>query len=396
MTRSIWLDAETSRPHEKHRHEVDVAIIGGGAVGASCAYALSKRGKKTVIAEGGTIASGASGRNGGFVLRGLQNYYNLAIKSYGRQIAREVYAFTDENQKMMVEFLEQTSTPFEPCGSYVLASSLEELDNLSESAALLNEDGFPTEYLKDDPLERDFYGALSNKSDIAIDPVKLVRALVERSQAEVLENEIVNRVQHENGKLLLHSTNRIIVCERAILAVNGYAPLFAASFLDKVLPTRGQIIVTKPLRERLVDRLCYANYGWEYFRQLPDNRLLVGGCRQHFLEQENGYADMVSRPVQTALENYMKDRFPEIAGVRIDYRFSGVMGFTVDGLPLVGEMSKHPGLFYAVGFNGHGFSYAMNIAELLVRMALDNAKPGVFDAERSLSPQLAKAGEKGP
>ena len=64
-------------------------------------------------------------------------------------------------------------------------------------------------------------------------------------------------------------------------------------------------------------------------------------------------------------KNYMKDRFPEIAGVRIDYRFSGVMGFTLDGLPLVGEMSKHPGLFYAVGFNGHGFSYAMNIAELL-------------------------------
>ena len=169
MTRSIWLDAEKSRPQEKPRYEVDVAIIGGGVVGASCAYSLSKRGKKTVIVEAGTVASGASGRNGGFVLRGLQNYYNLAIKSYGRQIARDVYAFTDENQKMMVEFLEQTSTKYERCGSYVLASSLEELDNLSESAALLNEDGFPTEYLKDDPLERDFYGALSNNSDIAID-----------------------------------------------------------------------------------------------------------------------------------------------------------------------------------------------------------------------------------
>jgi glycine/D-amino acid oxidase-like deaminating enzyme len=394
MTRSIWLDETADAPKEKVRHQVDVAIIGGGIIGAACAHFAAKRSLKTMIIEAGTLGSGASGRNGGFILRGIQSYYNLAVKRHGRDVAREVYAFTEENQKLLREFLDAAGVPFDACGSYLLACSLEELDELAQSAELMSQDGFEVGYLKKDPLDRDYYGALCNNGDLAVDPVKLVRALVTKSGANLIEGQSVTRVESNGGKLKVHASTCVVECERALLAVNAYAPLFDPTFTEKIVPTRGQILVTKPLHERILDRLCYANYGWEYFRQLPDNRLLLGGCRQHFLEEELGYADMVSRPVQNALESYLKDRFPEVAGVRIDYRFSGVMGFTKDGLPLVGEMKRTPGLFFALGCNGHGFSYGMNLAKLLVNVAFDGAKAGTFDAERA--PRLLAAAEKGP
>lgn len=396
MTLSIWLDPAANESREKERIQTDVAVIGAGVIGAGAAYFLNQRGLKSVILEAGTVASGASGRNGGFVLRGIQSYYNLAVKRYGRDVAKQIYAFTEENQTLLRKYMNKANMPYEDSGSYVLASSLEELESLAESADLMAEDGFTVEYLKEDPLDRDFYGALSNPGDIALDPAKLTRGLIEESCARVLETQSVSRVQNDGTKLLVHSSNCIVECDKVVLAVNAYASLFDSFFADKVTPARGQILVTKPLRERILDRMCYANYGWEYFRQLPDNRLLLGGCRQHFLDQELGFADMVSKPVQAALENYLKDCFPDVAGVRIDYRFSGVMGFTADGLPLVGEMKKTPGLFFAVGCNGHGLSYGINMSKLLVEVALDGKDPEMFSADRA--PMLVAAGalEKGP
>jgi glycine/D-amino acid oxidase-like deaminating enzyme len=118
------------------------------------------------------------------------------------------------------------------------------------------------------------------------------------------------------------------------------------------------------------------------------------------LNEEVGYADMISKPVQNALLSYLKDRFPDVVGVPIDYRWSGLMGITADGLPLVGESEQIPGLFFAVAFNGHGLGYGLNMSKLLVEMALDGKTAGVFDYARpSLTPAqpVTTAGQqKGP
>jgi len=115
---------------------------------------------------------------------------------------------------------------------------------------------------------------------------------------------------------------------------------------------------------------------------------LLGGCREPFLKDEVGYADMVTLDVQGALQNYLKDRFPELAGVSIDYRWSGIMAFTEDGLPLLGELSDKPGVVYVTGCNGHGMGYAMALSKLLVAYAMDGVNPGIFDSRRLLAKAL--------
>jgi gamma-glutamylputrescine oxidase len=381
MTLPFWLDS----PAEKTRQEVDVAIIGGGIAGAGAAYWLSKRGGlKVALVEASTLASGASGRNAGFILRGIQTYYDQSVALYGRETTRFLYGLGEETQRHLKDFVDQNGNNFdyEPCGSYLLASSLEELENLHKSAELMAEDGFEVEFFKEDPLERDFYGALFNRGDCAVHPAKLVRSLIDASGAIVFENEPVVDIYNAEEGIRVYTQRRKLRCEKLLIATNAYTPLLLSSLKDKIQPVRGQIIVTQPLRKQILDKICYANYGWEYFRQLPDQRFLLGGCRELYLNDEVSYADVTTPNIQAALLHYLRDRFPDVAGVPIDYRWAGTMGFSADGLPFVGPVSHIPGAFFAAACNGHGMGYSLGLSKLLVDMAMDGASPGPFDSER--------------
>lgn len=407
MTLSIWLDERSSG--EEILDEVDIAIIGGGIIGCAAASLLqsgdSTRDLKVALFESRRIAGGSTGRNAGFVLRGIQAYYNHAIKLYGREIAREIFRFAEENQRQIRVFAENTGDDFElsECGSYLLANSLDELDDLRQSAELMKEDGFDVEFLVDDPIDRDYYGAIFNPKDFAINPVKLARALVKKSSAAIYENEEVFAVKKSasGGKLVISTNKRSLVANKVLLCTNAYAALGSYALAEKLNVVRGQILVTRPLKKRIegLDSICYANYGFEYFRQLPDNRLLLGGCRQQFMDEERGFGDSVTRSVQQALESYLKNRFPECAGTPVDYRFSGLMAFTNDGLPLVGEHEGLPGVFCAVGCNGHGLGFGLNLARMLVNVAVNGGSAGTFSVNREALKRplaLASAGEKGP
>lgn len=381
MTISVWIDGT-----DKQERRVDVAIVGGGIAGATAAYWLSQRqGLKTLIIEQQTLGAGATGRSGGFVLRGIFAYYNQAVKNYGRDTAKYIFQFNEETLRLIKDFAAKHGNHFDydPCGSYLLACSLDELSDLDESAQLMQEDGFVCDYLKEDPIDRDFYGAIHNAADAAINPAKLVYALIDAAKPDVLEREQVYDIQSTTDGVILRTQHHIVHADKVLLCTNAYTPLIERWFTDKLKPVRGQILVTKPINKQVVDKLCYANYGYEYFRMLPDGRFLLGGCREPFKNEETGtYADMVTQPVQKALQNYLRDRFPDVAGTSIEFRWSGIMAFTFDGLPLVGELPPLPNVFFAVGCNAHGLGYSFSLSKLLVDLALDAEPAGIFSINR--------------
>ncbi|MBY0359903.1 MAG: FAD-binding oxidoreductase [Candidatus Obscuribacterales bacterium] len=394
MTISLWLDSV----HNKTEEEVDVVVVGAGIGGAAAAYWLSKRqGLKVAIVEALRQSMGASGRNGGFILRGICAYYNQAVKLYGRETAAWIFRFNEETQAHLLEFVKETGNSFqlENSGSYLLACSLEELQDLEESATLMHEDNFAVEYLRQDPIDRGYYGALYNPADCGVQPALLVKALLEASGAQLHQGEPVHRIDTANGINYVRTPERTIKASKVLLATNAYLPLLMPRFAKHIKAVRGQVMVTKPVKERLIDKLCYANYGYEYFRQLADGRFLLGGSREAFRDQEVGYEDTITSDVQNSLNGYLKDRFPEIAGRSVDYRWSGIMAFTEDGLPLVGKVADQPEVYFAVGCNSHGMGYSLALGKLFVDYALDNKSPGVFDVNRNLADSNATV-EAGP
>src|SRR5690606_34009836 len=111
-----------------------------------------------------------------------------------------------------------------------------------------------------------------------------------------------------------------------------------------------------------------------------DGRLLIGGGRKQNKPLEHDTTDdRVTDPVQRVLDAYLRAKFPDVEEP-VERRWAGIMGFTPDGLPLVGTLPGKPNVGFAVGFNGHGLALGAGVAERAVDMLLNRADPGVLRA----------------
>lgn len=382
MTVSYWQRTASSL----RQIECDVCIVGAGITGASAALWLRRMEPrlKIAIVEARAAGAGASGRNAGMVLAGLSGHYDRMIEDYGRERAREIWQATLEHQRYLREFLAESGAHvnLQEGGSWRIGFEEAEAAHLARSAALLSEDGFPAEFYQDDPLGRGFHGALGIESDFGLHPILLVNSLIAASGAEVFQGCELKGFQSNAGGVFIQTGGADFRAKKLFIALNAYAPLVHQHFRPLVAPHRGQILVTAPIGVSLVERLVYAHHGYIYFRQLPDGRLLLGGWRHEYAEGEAGYADETTDEVQLALERFMLKYFPETVSVPVEARWAGTMGFSCDGLPLVGLMPESEDVVYAVGFTGHGFGLALEVTRRAARLLLEGESAGIFGTQR--------------
>jgi len=374
---AMWTERE-----QKRADSCDVVVVGAGLVGAAVATRLSRSGFDTAVLEAQSVAGGATGRSAGMVLAGLAGHYNWAVGAYGRRKAQDVWALTVEGRERLIEAAERLAVPVGNTGSVALAVESEEADALEESATLLDEDGFDVRFEPADPLGRGFRAALYSPSDVTVDGAALTRSLLAAEEVIVHERTEVYDLEPEGDGVRVWAQGRNVLCSGVVLAVNGYAALLNPYFTAKVAPTRGLVFATEPLDEVMLEQPCCADYGYEYCRQLPDRRLLLGGWRRpQSSDQEQGLGPELGDVVRDGLTHFASRYFPEI-GMRDADRWSGIMGFTPDGLPLVGRLPDLPQVYFAVGLGGRGLAWAFVVADRLIKLMLDDADPGILSATR--------------
>jgi len=382
MTISIWQTPTTTEPQR-----ADVAIIGAGIIGAYLAFRLIEKHQNVTVLEARHVAAGASGRNGGLLLTGVAHSYKHAVDVYGRDTTRALWHTTIRNRERMIALATKLGTPVRRCGSYILACDQTEADELRESVELMHEDGFGAEWHAADPLNRGFAAAISNNGDGAIQSALLAAALLKASGARVCEGSEVYAIESGDDGVLVRARGGDVLAQRVILATNAYTPLLVPEFQDVVVPARGQVLATAPAPP-ILERSCYCDYGFEYFQQLPDGRFVLGGYRRLAVADETTYADHTTPLIQDALDEFMERHFPELADVPIERRWGGTMGFTPDGLPLVGTLNRDDRIGFAVGFNGHGLGLGVMVVEELLQ-SLDGGATGMFGARRLLGDKVA-------
>lgn len=380
MTVSIW-QAEGNQPIR----EVDTLVVGAGLVGCTAAYFLAQAGRRVVITEMRDVAQGASGRNAGFMITGLDTYYHRAIEQYGIDTVREVWTLSQKTHAYWHEFIASSNgaVRLDRCGSTLLAESPDEAKDLELAARALHSDGIDVIYHSSDPLQRGYYAAIEQPWDCAVQPVELTQAILNQSDAELIANNELYAIQQESAGCVIVYTRKVIFrARKVLLCTNAYSPYVDPYFIGKVIPTRAQCIVTEPLPEPVLHTCGYSDYGFMYYRMTFDDRLLIGGGRKQNKTLENDTTDdRISDPVQGILEQYLNKRFPEVSAP-ISRRWSGIMGFTADGIPLVGTLPDKPDVGFAVGFTGHGLAMGAGTAERAVDLLLNGTHPGCLDARR--------------
>jgi gamma-glutamylputrescine oxidase len=369
----------------------DVVVVGAGVCGAAAVWALAQAGVSVAWVESRGVSSGASGRNAGFVLQGTCERYSRAVALCGRERARMVHESSRENHAAMANVIRELGIDcgYMKRGSLQLACSAEEEGELLESAALLREDGFSSEVRQGptlEPLYRDagFRVGVHIADDGELDPTRFVRgvarAAINRGVALYENSPVLALDAPAPGDVTVRTAGGEVRAQIALLCTNAWAGELAPWLANKVDPVRGQMLATAPVPQ-LFPCPVYADHGYDYWRQDEHGRIVLGGWRNLDPDGETGTAEVLHPGIQARMEEFLA-RFPPMRGVPITHRWSGTMGFSRDGMPIVGAVPGLPGALAAVGFTGHGFGFAWLCGSALSELVMEGTSE-VADRFRS-------------
>ncbi len=411
---SFWQDdfrasdpatSSATRQPLQGEQETDVAIVGAGITGTATALWLARAGISTHVLEARSVAAAASGRNGGFIADGTTRLYAHAVTSSEREAARRMWAFSVANHTYAEAFVQELEEQGWRCdyrrnGSYKLAASEDELGPILESARLLNEDGWAAQVVQRDELpprlRRVYFGGMYLPANAEVQPVRFVTGLAhlaEQAGAVFSEESSVTGITMKDKGVTLTTPQGTLYAQKLILATNAWLPevgkLVGANYdwlARCITPTRGQVIATEPVNERILPYPCSAEEGYQYWRQLPDGRLIVGGWRNYSPETEfNTYDETPYEGIQKHLDAFVHESL-DLPDVKIETRWAGIMAFTSDNLPLVGQLPGAENCYICGGYTGHGNAFATHCAKLVGELAMGkmNRDSELFEVERFL------------
>jgi glycine/D-amino acid oxidase-like deaminating enzyme len=318
-TGPVWDDGSwKGLPSLEDDVTADVCVVGLGGSGLTAVQELRDRGVSVVGLDAGTVGGGAAGRNGGFLLAGPAHPYH-------RQRDPVLYQRTLDELDRMSPFLRRT-------GSLRIE---EDLVDCALQASALREDGFEVE-----PYEGPEGRGLLFPRDGVFQPLERCRALAtgpglyERSPALTVSE---GRVVTPGG---------VVSCGTVLVLVDGRLDLLLPEV--PVRTVRLQMLATSPVPQRF-SRPVYLRDGYEYWQQLPDGRLALGGFRDRGGDEEETTSTEPSPTVQSALDELLARIAPEAV---VTHRWAASVGYTQDALPYLGEVRQ--GVWAAGGYCGTG------------------------------------------
>ena len=342
---SFWLEESAEPiPSRALAGNPEVEIVGGGVTGCACALALAERGLRVRLHEAREVAGGASGRNGGFALRGGAMAYDVAKRHLGDDRARSYWELTEHALDDMAGL---AGDSLRRVGSLRLAVDVDERESLRAEFDALVADGFEARWIDgadlETPLRGRFAAGLEHPRDGALQPARWVRRLAALAAGAGAEIRQQSRVESLDD----------LVAEHVVVATDGYTRGLVPELDRRIQPTRGQVIVTEALPKLLFAKPHYSRHGFDYWHQTSDRRLVIGGHRDASPATETTAVEDLTSVVQEKIEAFAR----ELVGrpPRVTHRWAGIWGTTEDLLPLVGKLPDGDGrVWVAAGYSGHG------------------------------------------
>lgn len=354
--------------------QADVCVVGGGLTGVNAALELAERGLSVILLEARRIGWGASGRNGGQLIRGIGHDVSGFARHVGQDGVRYLKQAGIDSVALVARRIEQYGIACDlRWGFCELANTPAQFAAFEEEQRDLAELGYRHETRLVEPgrmheiVASDLYaGGLVDMGSGHLHPLDLVQGEARAAHGlgvRIFEQSPVLRIEH-GSTVTLHTARGKVRAQSLVLGCNAHLDELEPRLTGKVLPAGSYVVATERLPESLARALipqnmalCDQKVGLDYYRLTADNRLLFGGACH--------YSGRDPKDIGAYMRPKVLKVFPQLADVRLDYQWGGMIGITANRFPQVGRLAQHPNVYYAQGYSGHGLNVTHWTAKLL-------------------------------
>ncbi len=365
--------------------DADVAIVGSGFTGLSCAIFLAREfGIKATVLEANRVAWGCSTRNGGQAQNATGRLSRSQwIERWGVDVARRMHAEITDGFETFEELVRSIPVDCEPQrgGHLYIAHRPRSLEKIAAESKILNDVfGYSTRVVSREELRRDFVdeaeavGAVHEPLGTGVHPAKLAfgsQIMARELGASVHPASPVLRIEQRDGAFLLRTPGGTVRARAVAIATGAYTSLGLTPLLrSRCMPILSNSVVTRPLtpaeleatgfrtRQVITDTRTLRFY----YRLLPDNRLQIGSR-----SAITGADATHDRHLQLLIDGIHR-KFPPLRGIEIDYSWWGWVDVSHDMMPRIFRPDPRQNLFYALGYGGNGVSYSVQAGRRMAQM----------------------------
>ncbi len=362
----------------------NIIIAGSGLVGLWSAYYLKKMAPQAsiLVLERGVIPTGASTRNAGFACIGSATELLAHAREKGEQNMLEMVLLRYEGLSRIQKTFSKKEIDYERHGGYELITDVQypkfkQLKNdlgwlnITLRKAIKDEKVFRAadKKIKDFGFKHTSH-LIESRAEAQLHSGKLLTALLKKVQGmgvQVLSQTEIKSFQRTGGQIDIQTNLPVsFSADQLLICTNGFAGQLLPQ-LD-VMPVRGQVLVTTPVKKLSFKGVFHFDEGFYYFRNLSGNRVLLGGARNKSLATENTGHMATTDLVQQELEHFLASVVLPKQKYSIAHRWSGIMGMGKSRFPIVKKIEKN--IYCAVRMGGMGIALSPVIGDMVAREML--------------------------
>jgi gamma-glutamylputrescine oxidase len=370
-------------------HTADVVVIGGGVTGLSAALFAREKGYSVILLEAGRIGWGASGRNGGQLIPGLRKGAAELVALYGKQKARALFDLSLEARSVTLGLISKykIECDLRTNGHLLAAAKPGEMFDFEEELHRLEIDmDYPhaqllsREALREKLTSPLYHGALLDEGGGHIHPLNYTLGLAQAARGAGIalhENSAALEIERSSG-VRVKTAGGDVRARYGVIACDALLGTLEPKIARSIMPVASYIVATEPLenpKALIADDLAVSDTKFvvNYFRISADGRLIFGGGERYSPDPPADIAAFV-RP-------HMLSVFPQLANVRIDHAWGGLVSITLSRVPHIGRIGE---TFFAHGYSGQGVYLSALAGKVLVEAMTGRAEK--FDLLAALAP----------
>lgn len=368
--------AAPARPPLRGIVETETCVVGGGFAGLSVALDLAERGRPVVLLEADGIGSGASGRNGGFVVSGFPGGNLSLLDTVGPAAARALFDLSRMGQALLSQRIDRYAFPGVDRRMGALRCALRGQDAVLERQrrSLAEVYGvavevWPAARVRQHLATDRYGGGLHNPASFAVHPLNLalgLAAAAERQGARLFTGSPAVALHRDRPVKVVRTAGGEVRARHLVVACGASIGGLDLRLGAATVPIATFAAVTEPLGAALDAAIATPlaisdmQFATNYYRRIDGDRLMWGGRVKAWQPS----AAAIARDLAADMASF----YPGLASARFAFAWSGLMSYLRHHMPSIGRLGE--GVWYATGFGGLGLALT-SMAGRLVGAAID-------------------------